>query len=96
MSHPIQLGALMSIHFPKNPERSQDSKPGDDADTSPIAEESLEVAQLARKVRHFQSFVNGYEEVNPNDVNLCMDAADRLAAELEEKSKKLVERAKES
>lgn len=86
----------MSIHFPKNPECSQDSRSGDNADPSPLAEESLDVSQFARKVGDFQKFINGYEEVGAKDVNLCIDAALHLAAELEEKSKRLVERAKES
>ncbi len=86
----------MSIHFPKDENQHRQSNTGETSDTQPLTKESLEIEQFARKVGHFQTFVSGHKEVSAKDVNLCMDAAARLAAELEEKSKRLVERAKES
>ena len=86
----------MSIHFPKDAEPSPESSSEDALDTHSLAKESLEVGHFARKVESFKNFVDGYEEIPPREVNLCMDAADRLIAELEEKSKKLLKRAEEN
>lgn len=86
----------MAIHFPKDENQPQQSNTGEICDAQPLAKESFELEQFARKVEHFQNFVNGYEEVGAKDVTLCMDAADRLAAELEEKAQKLLARAEES
>ncbi len=86
----------MAIHFPKDENQHQQSNTEETSDTQPLTKESLELEQFARKVGNFQKFVSGYEEVGSKDVNLCMDAAARLAVELEEKTQRLLARAEES